>query len=110
EGEPLEYRWPLSDFPAAGYHLEVRGPNGFYREFKGEATAADHRIAISGKPDKQALVVEAAFSGAETVEVKDLSYRYRPLTFEVKDRAQTEIPLANSNGWYDFEVRAKGRP
>src|SRR5690606_34970677 len=102
EGEPLEYRWPLSHFPAGGYHLEVRGPNGFYREFKGEAVAADHRIMISNKPDTQTLVLVTAFPGEETVEVKDLSYRYRPMTVAVKDRVQTEIPLANSNGWYDF--------
>ena len=33
--EVLEYHWPLDQFAGGPSHLEVHGPNGFYREFQG---------------------------------------------------------------------------
>src|SRR5690606_41798847 len=35
EGEPLTYSWPMDEFTSGESHIEVYGPNGFYREFKG---------------------------------------------------------------------------
>lgn len=34
-GDKLDYEWPLDAFEGGLYHLQVYGPNGYYREFKG---------------------------------------------------------------------------
>lgn len=43
EQEPLEYTWSLDQFVSGRYHLEVHGPNGFYREFKGSSTTKQNQ-------------------------------------------------------------------
>lgn len=110
EGEDLEYRWPLDDFAGRAYHLEVYGPNGFYRAFKGNATLSDPRLEVSVKPDRQSVVVEAVLPRGETLEVRDLSYGRASKTVPVKDKVHLEISLTDSDGWYDFEFIAKGYP
>lgn len=36
-GQQLEDEWNIEDFEQGIYHLQVHGPNGFYRQFKGSA-------------------------------------------------------------------------
>jgi phospholipase C, phosphocholine-specific, Pseudomonas-type len=36
-GDSVTDRWSLKAFDNSIYHLEIHGPNGFYREFKGDA-------------------------------------------------------------------------
>jgi phospholipase C len=36
-GDSLADAWPLHEFENGEYHLRVYGPNGFYREYKGNA-------------------------------------------------------------------------
>src|SRR5690606_37198406 len=36
-GDKVAYDWPLEHFENGLYHLQVLGPNGFLREFKGNA-------------------------------------------------------------------------
>ncbi|MEJ0105094.1 MAG: phospholipase domain-containing protein [Bacteroidota bacterium] len=31
----LKDKWPVSEFDNNNYHLQVHGPNGFFREFNG---------------------------------------------------------------------------
>jgi len=110
EGEPLEYRWPLNHFAGGAYHLEVYGPNGFYRAFKENSTPPDLRLEVSAKPDRQALVLEAVLPRGEVLEARDLSYGQALRTVPSKGNVQLEIPLNDSNGWYDFEFSVKGYP
>jgi len=110
EGEALEYRWPLDHFPDKSYHLEVYGPNGFYREFKGSSVSSDHRLEVSVKPDQQALVVEAFLLPGKALKIRDLSYGRLSKTLPSKDKVQLEIPLTDSDGWYDFEFSIAGYP
>src|SRR6185295_11134033 len=34
-GDELNDNWILNEFPNQQYHLKINGPNGFFREFKG---------------------------------------------------------------------------
>ena len=36
-GDQINDKWTVSEFPDGQYHLKINGPNGFYREFKGNA-------------------------------------------------------------------------
>src|SRR5690606_32812653 len=36
-GDKVRYEWPLAHFEHKHYHLQVHGPNGFMREFEGNA-------------------------------------------------------------------------
>src|SRR6185437_2062575 len=40
-GDSLSDRWPVRSFENDIYHLRVYGPNGFFREFKGNAGDPD---------------------------------------------------------------------
>jgi len=108
EGEPLEYRWPLHHFPDRAYHLEVYGPNGFYREFRGNAAAAVYRLRATAKPDQQVLTVEANLPQGEGLYIRDLSYGRPSVTVPSGRQTQLELPLNDSDGWYDFEFRSNG--
>jgi phospholipase C len=44
-GDSLADAWPLHEFENGEYHLRVYGPNGFYREYKGNA--ADPLIDVA---------------------------------------------------------------
>jgi phospholipase C len=44
-GEKVRYKWPLDNFKNARYHLQVYGPNGFFREFKGSEKEPRQQIA-----------------------------------------------------------------
>jgi phospholipase C len=44
-GSQLKGHWPLDEFQSQNYHLKVNGPNGFFREFSGNAN--DPSIEIS---------------------------------------------------------------
>src|SRR5690606_11960564 len=39
-GDKISYSWPLAAFENGSCHLRVHGPNGFYREFKGDEKSA----------------------------------------------------------------------
>ena len=115
-GDTLTEQFPLSLFADANYSIEVHGPNGFYRSFKGDAHS-------------NALQVHAAYEQHHAHLTGNLQLHLRntaqqPLTFSVRDRSyktgiitktiapthETAIvlPLTNSHGWYDFTVQAEG--
>lgn len=112
EDEKLHYYWPISDFKDGLYHLEVYGPNGFYREFKGSAqqTAA---IFVSKEPKYDhvlKLVMEHGKSPKEQFTKTDL--RKVQQKFDVKFNSGNELlfDYGITNGWYDFEIRSNLDP
>ncbi|WP_353129930.1 phosphocholine-specific phospholipase C [Parapedobacter pyrenivorans] len=110
EGEPLEYRWPLAHFEGETYHLEIYGPNGFYREFKGNATLSDCLLEMTLTPGRQEIAFEAVLRPGEAFEVQDLSYGRATKMVSADGKVRLDIPLDDSNGWYDFQVSAREYP
>ncbi len=45
-GRGLSDSWLMADFDEGQYHLQVHGPNGFFREFKGEAWAESEVMVV----------------------------------------------------------------
>lgn len=115
-GDSLVDEWEIAAFQQAKYHLRAYGPNGFFREFRGNA----HRppVALRVQYEKEEgtkiltgnLVVLLENEGSSAVDLKltDLSYgkgdyNVKLLAGEVK---QLLLKLSGSYGWYDFNITA----
>lgn len=97
-GDQISDEWPLAQFENGEYHLRVYGPNGFFREFKGNSHDPDVAIAFHH--------AELVYSGNETVEITDNAYKSGNHT--LKGSSKLTLDLSASFGWYDFTVKVKG--
>ena len=117
-GKTLVDTW--SPTATGAYDLWVLAPNGFHRHFTGNA----RRVASAGQPNpdialsydaaNQQLRVQLSNSGpvAATYSIAaNAYYPSAPATVAVVARGTSAItlPLAASNGWYDFSVRVNGQ-
>jgi len=118
-GDKLEDSWQLSNFDGGQYHLQVHGPNGFFREFKGGSK--DPQVAVScgypygagQKPTGQLLLKLVNNSkAAVNVELTDNSYKTRTRTLLLEAGASKEVllDLGKSFGWYDHSVKLRDNP
>lgn len=116
-GDKLTDTWQLSNFEGGRYHLQVHGPNGFFREFKG--SSQDPQVAIScvyaygagQQPSGQLLLKLVNNSKAPvSIEITDNSYKTGTRTQLLNAGASKEISLelGKSFGWYDHSVKLKG--
>jgi phospholipase C len=118
-GDHLQDSWPLEDFENSAYHLQVHGPNGFFREFKGGSQ--DPLLQVScryqqaaGNPSQLtghlALQLHNNSKQTYTVSIKDNAYKSGART-QVVAPGQTGavvLDLGKSHGWYDCSVQVKG--
>lgn len=112
EGEPLDYTWPLRSFEGGKYHLQVHGPNGFFREFKGGVDDPALRISVTPDVDQNGLTVLFDSKESLQVTIKDLSYGSPEISLVAGDLANEPLllGLSASGEWYDIEVRISGSP
>jgi phospholipase C len=97
-GDQIADEWPLAQFENGEYHLRAYGPNGFFREFKGNSNDPDIVLAFHN--------MELTYSGDETVEITDNAYKSGNHT--LKGTSKITLDLSSSFGWYDFTVKVKG--
>jgi phospholipase C len=109
-GDRLEDSWPLADFVGNDYHLEVFGPNGFYREFQGGKEQLDVRIDTPQTGDVLVRVSNRS-DRPQTVELRDLAYHNASQQLQIApgSTASLRIETNASFGWYDFAIRIDGR-
>ncbi|SEW54406.1 phosphocholine-specific phospholipase C [Chitinophaga arvensicola] len=118
-GDQLKDTWPLAAFDAAHYHLRVYGPNGFFREFAGDANDPQVEVQCGyqrGLTNSKKLTgsVELKLinhgAAAVTFAINDLGYHKGELKKTVAGRttATLVIDLSKSQGWYDFSVKTTG--
>jgi len=116
-GDRLSYDWPLSSFENGLYHLRVHGPNGFYREFKGDANNPVVAVSLSyeaSRPGKLSgnvlLNLVNNDSKPHTVLVSDNSYHAASVrkTISAKSKETVVLNLAKSHHWYDVQVKVAG--
>jgi phospholipase C len=116
-GDHLTDNWPLHDFEGGNYHLRVYGPNGFFREFGGNAN--DPEIALvfdyqATKDKKPTGDVALSFRnmGKETCHLQLVDNTGRePVKTLPLTAGGTEIgviKLEKSYGWYDFTIKSEG--
>jgi len=97
-GDQFSDEWPLVQFENGDYHLRVYGPNGFFREFKGNSNDPDVRIIF-----QQSTLI---YTGDKTIEITDHAYKSGNHT--LKGSSKLNLDLSKSFGWYDFSVKVKG--
>ncbi|OCX51946.1 phospholipase C, phosphocholine-specific [Mucilaginibacter sp. PPCGB 2223] len=119
-GDIISDEWPLHEFENNHYHLRVYGPNGFYREFKGDAVEP----AVAVRCDYQRnrlnkkvftgnieLSVDNLSNRAQTIKITDHAYHAGDIEHVlpglVKGNTLT-IDLQKSHGWYDFSIWITG--
>lgn len=116
-GDKLKDTWLLKNFENGLYHLQVHGPNGFAREFKGDASdpALDLLVTCqksrTGIPTGNAdVLVKNRSQKPATLVIKDESYGgelIRKVLIPGKPITIT-VDLTKSHRWYDFTIRAEG--
>jgi phospholipase C len=118
-GDALTDTWLLQEFGDDHYHLRVYGPNGFFREFKGNAADPDLDIACEYQhslTDSKKLTGNVELKlhnlshGAHTVEITNHAYNANnhKKIVAANTQANLVLNLANSHGWYDFSVKVSG--
>jgi phospholipase C len=115
-GDALQDEWDVPAFEGGHYHLRVHGPNGFYREFKGDAANPAISISLtyeqSGNTLTGNIVAKLANTDtvARTVTITDLGYKHGSVsrTIEAGASAAVVLNLSKSHHWYDLEVKVAG--
>ncbi len=115
-GDKLTDNW---SFDAEGrYHLEVQGPNGFFRKFSGNQKDPALEILLGYEEGKAkntltgnvVLLIKNSSSRSQTIEITDPSYKGKPVskTIAAGKSASVLFKLDSSQNWYDLIVRIKG--
>lgn len=118
-GDTLNDQWQLDAFENKQYHLRVYGPNGFYREFKGDANDPQVEATVSyerNRLNKNLLTgnliinLKNKDSKAHTVTLTDSAYKTgtKQQTLAAGTSANVVIALEKSFGWYDLSLKING--
>lgn len=112
-GDELEYEWPIRHFEGERYHLRVYGPNGFFREFAGDANSG---IVVTCEPLKNGrkltgglkVTVRNPGAGALTLKLVDDKYQKKEslLSLAPGEKDSLTVDTAPGKGWYDFTIIA----
>ncbi|MBS1564841.1 MAG: DUF756 domain-containing protein, partial [Bacteroidetes bacterium] len=120
-GDSLSYEWPLNAFAGQQYHLQVHGPNGFYRSFKGSAADAplSFSMGYESKGNKSSLtgnlvltVMNNDRAGNYEINITDLSKSSNNIVRKVAPGTTASIVLDTkaAHSWYDVLVKVKELP
>lgn len=123
-GDTLTDTWPLQNFENDQYLLRTYGPNGFFREYKGNAGdpqfVAQCEYQRSSPQGKQLTGnVEVKLRNLDPqrklkVEIIDNAYKTAPQTRTLDivshkgSMLSAILDLKASFGWYDFSIKVEG--
>jgi phospholipase C len=118
-GDNLTDTWPLTDFENSNYHLRVYGPNGFFREFTGNAHDPAIAILCEYEPSPTAknqltgnikLALHNLSNGQHHITITDNAYKTPTIKklLPAKGQSAVVLNLHRSFGWYDFSVVVDG--
>lgn len=114
-GDQLTDEWRLADFENNTYHLRVYGPNGFYREFRGNtlnpklSVTCNYEVRASRPTGNVVVTIENLDSKAHHVSIQDNSYKGagKNKTITKGEKTSVVLELDKSLHWYDFSVHVK---
>jgi phospholipase C len=121
-GDKLQDQWPVEDFGAQQYHLQVYGPNGFMREYNGNSADPGIQVWCGYQLDKNQKPtgnIELKIKNTDkdkkyTIVVKDNAYKGKTQT-KTLDSADSKgsestivVDLQKSFSWYDFSLTVSG--
>jgi phospholipase C len=117
-GDQLMYNWPVDAFDNGQYHLRVQGPNGFYREFIGDAKNAPLKVTCDyekGRLNAAKLTGNVVVnvvnndSKPHAIIINDNGYKADAVTKTIAANSKESVVLNLSKNfnWYDFSVKLK---
>jgi phospholipase C len=122
-GKSVEDAWPLKDFEQGCYALQVYGPNGFFREFRGGADDPgvridfDRNLPVGTKapvqsPQAGVMVDNRNSASRVAVTVKDHAYGNSTQKFDVSpgEKRLVLLNIEQSAGWHDFSITVDSSP
>jgi phospholipase C len=96
--------------PAAGYDVEIHGPNGFYRHVSGSTSAAP-RVSTARVGSSQTLKLVIENLGPTTeVTITDAWARRRTTTVHLEHGETAGVVGGHTNGWYDLTITSSADP
>lgn len=115
-GDTLRQAFPMALFRDGKYHIEVIGPNGFYRSFCGDSTINPLlvRTEYEGQGNSLTGNIELKLRNNGTapvsVEIKDNSYKARTRHVQIAGGFEEAVvlDLSPQHRWYDFTVKKAG--
>jgi phospholipase C len=114
-GDTLLDQWPLAKFEAEHYFLRVYGPNGFFREFTGNANDPGLNLSCGYEWKNKKLTGNLLLTITNTqkttltIIVADHSYG-QPVIRRAINAGETEkvlVDLTGSRQWYDVSVKVE---
>jgi phospholipase C len=121
-GDTLTEKWPMDAFKSGNYHLCVYGPNGFFREFKGNVNDPFIQIECGYQLSRFAKNnltgnLELKLTNPDSrhfynVKITDNAYQNKPSFKKLAPLAKETIVmnLKESFSWYDFSITIKEYP
>jgi len=109
-GDRINDRIDLKEFEHGDYDIEIHGPNGFMRAFRG--SAADAGIGIRLSYPESGIVLEFSHNQKTPIAARIVDNAYKsfgPINKDI-DPGVTKVNLdiQSSKGWYDFSFFMKG--
>jgi phospholipase C len=118
-GSSVNYEWPISFFEGQIYHLQVFGPNGYFREFSGNQQDPKLTVSCHYQPDhKQAGTGQVQIRVKNTDPAQTFTLLVQDNGYNNGTRRQSVgplkeesvlVPTAASFGWYDFTISVENR-
>lgn len=110
-GDRLTDSWALSEFANYRYHLQVYGPNGFYREFKGSPSDTTIEVRVEGKAGRSGAEVSIVLLNqdhgrSQYVRIQETTYRTSAKQHKLGPGETLTLVMEThaSHGWYDFTL------
>ena len=116
-GTSVPDSWPIAFFEDGRYHVRLHGPNGFYREFKGDHSdpamtlRCEYERATGGNSvltGKLQLAIENKSGNLLQIELRDHSYKSMSQQVKITGSHSMALDLSKSFGWYDFSISIAG--
>jgi phospholipase C len=115
-GDELKDKWSVNDFENGHYLLRVYGPNGFFREFRGNKNDASIDVKATyeqsnGKPTGNiVLQIVNKADRPQSIVITDNSYKAGTKEQSIDAATSKEITLdtGKSFGWYDISIKLNG--
>jgi phospholipase C len=120
-GDKIKALYPVENFENGIYHVCIYGPNGFFREFRGDENdpailmAVEYEIkndAANHRTANLLLSLHNKSGEAQTVYMEDKSYKNPMRVVALNESGQTiteSFSLENSFNWYDLSIKVKGK-
>ncbi len=109
-GKNLEDEWS-TEKDEGRYDLEVFGPNGFFRKYKGGPEFAGLEVLLTCDPKKGGIALDLVNKSGESrdIEIKANAYGYKGSEEKLKagQKLRKQWMLSGSGNWYDFSVILK---